>query len=234
MQAVYASPDDDLPRLVFADNLNESGEPERAELIRVQCRLDRLPDCRICVGSAELVAGPGKVVPCPVCERPALRRRQQEVLAADRYLLLEPADRDAFELLSFRPLYRRGFLSGAILQPGDPWHYDPPLYPVEEVVDDWHRLSDVAGRTPLFDLVRAVGWFTLDRAGLRFDRPWPCPTCRGEGGDDCPDCLGNRELPPALTLRGGIDPFRSGVMRWEVGRELFDRDHPHFQGDRGG
>lgn len=36
LKAVVASPDDDLPRLVAADWLEEHGEPERAEFIRVQ------------------------------------------------------------------------------------------------------------------------------------------------------------------------------------------------------
>ena len=35
--AIVAAPDDDLPRLVFADWLDEHGEPERAEFIRLQC-----------------------------------------------------------------------------------------------------------------------------------------------------------------------------------------------------
>src|SRR4051794_31605614 len=34
-------PDDDGPRLVLADWLEDHGEPERAELVRVQCRLAR-------------------------------------------------------------------------------------------------------------------------------------------------------------------------------------------------
>jgi uncharacterized protein (TIGR02996 family) len=39
--AVVASPDDDLPRLVYADWLEEHGDADRAEFIRVQCRLAR-------------------------------------------------------------------------------------------------------------------------------------------------------------------------------------------------
>ncbi len=38
-RAVLNAPDDDLPRLVYADFLDESGDPDRAEFIRVQCRL---------------------------------------------------------------------------------------------------------------------------------------------------------------------------------------------------
>src|SRR5215213_6729162 len=43
LQAILAAPDDDAPRLVFADWLDEHGEPDRAEFIRVQVELARLP-----------------------------------------------------------------------------------------------------------------------------------------------------------------------------------------------
>jgi uncharacterized protein (TIGR02996 family) len=36
---IIANPDDDTPRLVYADWLDENGDPERARFIRVQCRL---------------------------------------------------------------------------------------------------------------------------------------------------------------------------------------------------
>lgn len=42
MSRIIDSPDDDAPRLVFADWLDEHGEPERAEFIRVQIRLANL------------------------------------------------------------------------------------------------------------------------------------------------------------------------------------------------
>jgi uncharacterized protein (TIGR02996 family) len=38
--AICASPADDAPRLAFADWLEEQGQSDRAELIRIQCRLD--------------------------------------------------------------------------------------------------------------------------------------------------------------------------------------------------
>lgn len=41
LRAVCESPDDDTPRLVFADWLDEHGDPERAEFIRVQIALAR-------------------------------------------------------------------------------------------------------------------------------------------------------------------------------------------------
>ncbi len=42
LRAVVAAPDDDTPRLVFADWLDEHGQPDRAEFIRLQCELARL------------------------------------------------------------------------------------------------------------------------------------------------------------------------------------------------
>jgi len=39
MRTICESPDDDTPRLVFADWLQEHGEDERAEFIRLQCQL---------------------------------------------------------------------------------------------------------------------------------------------------------------------------------------------------
>jgi uncharacterized protein (TIGR02996 family) len=40
IRAIIANPDDDATRLVFADWLEEQGEPEFAEFIRVQCELE--------------------------------------------------------------------------------------------------------------------------------------------------------------------------------------------------
>lgn len=42
LRAIFATPDEDLPRLVFADWLDEHDDPAWAELIRVQCELNRL------------------------------------------------------------------------------------------------------------------------------------------------------------------------------------------------
>src|SRR5438309_11483 len=44
IEAILQHPDDDTPRLVYADWLEEHGQGERAEFIRVQCNLARLPD----------------------------------------------------------------------------------------------------------------------------------------------------------------------------------------------
>src|SRR5437868_6863324 len=43
LEVIRAHPDDDGPRLVFADWLDERGEHDRAEFIRTQCELARMP-----------------------------------------------------------------------------------------------------------------------------------------------------------------------------------------------
>ncbi len=43
LAAIIESPEDDLPRLVFADWLEERGDTRRAEFIRLQCALDQEP-----------------------------------------------------------------------------------------------------------------------------------------------------------------------------------------------
>ena len=44
LAAILDAPDDDAPRLVFADWLDEHGEPDRAAFIRVQIERARLPE----------------------------------------------------------------------------------------------------------------------------------------------------------------------------------------------
>lgn len=43
-RAVCEHPDEDTPRLVFADWLEESGDPRRADFIRTQVKLTRVPE----------------------------------------------------------------------------------------------------------------------------------------------------------------------------------------------
>lgn len=45
LQSIVENPDDDTPRLIFADWLEENGQGERAEFVRVQCELAK--PCRL-------------------------------------------------------------------------------------------------------------------------------------------------------------------------------------------
>jgi uncharacterized protein (TIGR02996 family) len=44
LRSIIDNPDDDAPRLIYADWLDDHGQPERAEFIRVQCRLAELDE----------------------------------------------------------------------------------------------------------------------------------------------------------------------------------------------
>jgi uncharacterized protein (TIGR02996 family) len=95
LQAIAEAPDDDVPRLVCADWLEEHGEGDRAEFIRLQCALDR---------------------PWPGEERAAeLRRRAVQLLAEHEGRWLgEWANR------LVRWTFRRGFLDAVVVTP-DPF-----------------------------------------------------------------------------------------------------------------
>lgn len=56
LAAIRAAPEDDAPRLVYADWLEEHGQPERAEFIRVQCELARRDSLALRQREAELTA----------------------------------------------------------------------------------------------------------------------------------------------------------------------------------
>ena len=71
LKAIFAAPDDDLPRLVFADYLDERVDHAWAELIRVQCELaragypDALPDAGTDLERVHALAGRQRVQAAP-------------------------------------------------------------------------------------------------------------------------------------------------------------------------
>lgn len=72
---ILANPGEDTPRLVYADWLDENGQAERAEFVRVQCWLWANPSCGSCTGP-EWSAGK----PCQECDkREAYRERQRQL-----------------------------------------------------------------------------------------------------------------------------------------------------------
>src|SRR5262245_12365846 len=100
-QAILHAPDDDAPRLVFADWLDEHGDPDRAEFIRVQCRQARLP-----------FYDP---------DYPALARRADELTVRHRRSWRIPD-------LAARQEFRRGFVETLALQPELFFARAPDLY----------------------------------------------------------------------------------------------------------
>ncbi len=53
LRAIFDTPADDTARLVYADYLQENGQEKRAQLIRVQCELARLPPPDVPSGQPE-------------------------------------------------------------------------------------------------------------------------------------------------------------------------------------
>ncbi len=96
LAAIVAAPEDDTPRLVFADWLDERGRDDdaaRAALIRAQCRLEHLP--------------PGR-------ERAALEKQARAVLRAHAKRWAAPLSQLR---LGEKWTYRRGFLDGVTMSP---------------------------------------------------------------------------------------------------------------------
>src|SRR5262249_22973396 len=85
--AVRDNPDDDALRLVFADWLEDHGEGERGELIRLQCKKERLPNDEP--------------------QREELVRREDELLAQHGDAWLGPWGGTAYR----KEFFRRGWLS---------------------------------------------------------------------------------------------------------------------------
>ena len=61
LHAILEAPEDDAPRLVYADWLDDHGQPARAEFIRLQCALAKLPP--------------------DAPQRPEMRQREEELLS---------------------------------------------------------------------------------------------------------------------------------------------------------
>src|SRR6516162_2062254 len=86
LQAIIESPDDDTPRLVFADWLDDHDQPQRAEFIRVQIERARLSE--------------------DDAKQSELRERENSLLETCREAWLEPIPACMREFARFR----RGFV----------------------------------------------------------------------------------------------------------------------------
>jgi len=94
MSAIIANPDDDTPRLMYADEI-ELAEPERAEFIRVQCELAH-PNYRSHIEWSHVCEFPK----CRICE----------MLKCQDELWKEHAHKWTVNILQYKPVFVRGFL----------------------------------------------------------------------------------------------------------------------------
>lgn len=98
LAAIIADPEDDSPRLIYADYLDENGECDRAEFIRVQVEVARMKPCR---------AAKKKLPPDENCVYCALRQRDQELRGCDSFPSWAPRVIVANVVTS---VYTRGFI----------------------------------------------------------------------------------------------------------------------------
>jgi uncharacterized protein (TIGR02996 family) len=153
LQAIIQNPDDDTPRLVYADWLEKHGQPDRAAFIRVQCQLALLPE-----GDPR---------------RPELEAREQRLLAAHQSQWLEALLRlfDRVPWLEHLGQPTAGDNEVYRLHDWDEWPgpEDPSVQPLYELSQTWYdRLLDEAG--PLRKDAEAL-WERVREAVLSRARP---------------------------------------------------------------
>jgi uncharacterized protein (TIGR02996 family) len=169
--AIIAEPDDDVPRLVFADWLDEHGQPERSEFIRVQVELAA---CWLCRGQPET-----QWRRCGSCR--ALRRRERKVGYQGQpnvsqwfaqSLSVGWPDPGAMLYGSLRPGYTRGFVSSVTLSWADWQAHAKQLLEAAPLrrVNRPRSCERCGGRRYV-----EVGFSPFHN---------PCPACRGAGTVD--------------------------------------------------
>jgi|GEM_PF-2371512 len=158
LAAIRAEPDDDTPRLVLADWLQEHDEPDRAELIRVQCRLAALAERGEVDNRPIDSADTHRLEQQP--EYQGLQRREQELLAAHRAAWLADFPADARTVRwegasGFHYSFHRGMVRVAlVIDPSDlDFENDPDAR--QRVQNDLARLDEQA-RLPHFAWVDEV------------------------------------------------------------------------------
>lgn len=105
VSSVVETPEDDTPRLVFADWLEENGEPERGEFIRVQCELVKTQPV-FCVAERPDQYGGFSYYDEPNPHYEALRCRSRELLEAHYIDWIKQVHPNGFTCT-----FRRGFVA---------------------------------------------------------------------------------------------------------------------------
>ncbi len=145
LHMVLECPEDDAPRLVYADWLDENGAPERAEFIRVQCELAQLeapyahPLYHLFTsgGIENLYLYEGCAAAVQRCQPDPVSQRVQTLLKR-RAALLEKHRSSWIEALPGQPpdsssFFRRGFVEGlsartdSFLEHGLPYFESTPI-----------------------------------------------------------------------------------------------------------
>ncbi len=129
LDAILADSEDDTPRLILADWLDERDDP-RGEFIRVQCTLAKMPAldrnspaepwkyvCEDCLLTINLRFAKSHAITCPGCHSDHLRKYREDDEANPRRLELQRRERELWS-----ELYRDfdvGVIPGSPLLRGD-------------------------------------------------------------------------------------------------------------------
>ncbi|MCE9546713.1 MAG: TIGR02996 domain-containing protein [Planctomycetia bacterium] len=141
LQAILDSPDDDAPRLAYANRLKRSGDADRAEFIRIQCALDKLsPQAK---------------------GRPALEAREKELL--DQYGWDWAKE---FGTSISEWVYRRGFIERVQMRletPAEEIRAVLSKSPIRHIRDTGQccELKGVVEALPLFDNLTGLEFWGL-------------------------------------------------------------------------
>lgn len=213
LDAILAEPDEDVHRLVAADWLDDHGQPERAEFIRVQVKLD---NCPICIPTEAMIHE-------WTCGHRPLRRRERELWDKHcrRWLGIPETYHPLEFLAASLDQYQCGFVESVRCTgerwwgvPGKPGHGPEVVgqHPVKEVqVTDvrfrlgfgdmpyyWH-VDDLP--RPIWEILRygytnpETARTALSTAALAWAKR---PKCRECGG------LGQKEIKIPLSILGTI------------------------------
>ena len=195
MRTIIERPDDDLPRLVYADYLDERGEAERAEFIRVQCELARLMLTCPCRGyyctslTCDWTSDYG-----------SLRRRERELLnfgtfAWTRWLQMMIGVAEPGRLPDLRWEFHRGFVESITCS----WA-------------DWQRHAyAIRAATPLrvVRLTRWPGGWPVNSAN------WPIYPTAADLSEACPGIKFEFSLPkPQIQSRPAMTGNTVSYQRW--------------------
>jgi uncharacterized protein (TIGR02996 family) len=154
LAAICERPDDDTPRLIYADWLDDHGQPERAEFIRVQVELARLPR------EEEWVTG--RRVPRRDSRWARLRRREQQLEDAHsedwlRHLPRPPG-------VSWRQ-FERGFAAEVVAEVGALEQHQATIFKASPVT-----AVRLRGRPSAFDVAEATSLAWVRFLAVTFDR----------------------------------------------------------------
>lgn len=215
LRSILASPEEDLPRLVYADWCEENGESERAEFIRVGVELARTVEPPITVHTGKPCAFGLADPKCPRCKfgldlmwqtetRGAIGRVGAGARTASRVRIEVGwrSERDAAG--KPRLIFSRGFIASLTIDWASWLKHERALFWSCGQTVECPNKCGVDSAFNHRSYPNPVGWFICDQCkDGRIQRPFtvqvPCPDC---GGTGCPYCGPEQDYHTACSKCG--------------------------------